>query len=58
MYAWLFRQLPGPLWLRVFSSFLLLAGVLALLLQVVFPWLSGVTHLTDSTIGSETGTGQ
>ncbi len=57
MYAWIFRHLPGPLWLRICSSVLLLVGALALLLQIVFPWLSGLTHLTDSTIGSGAGTG-
>lgn len=51
MYVWLFRQLPGPLWLRILLSALLLAGVLFVLVEVVFPWLADVTNLTDATVG-------
>ena len=51
MYVWLFRQLPGPLWLRIVLSVLLLAGVLFLLVEFLFPWLSEATHLTDVTVG-------
>ena len=51
MYVWLFRQLPGPLWLRILLSAMILAGVLLLLVEVVFPWLADVTNLTDATVG-------
>lgn len=51
MYLWLFRQLPGPLWLRILFSAVILAGVLLVLVDVVFPWLADITHLTDSTVG-------
>ncbi|WP_024367052.1 hypothetical protein [Arthrobacter sp. TB 26] len=51
MYAWLFRQLPGPLWLRILLSAAILAGVLLVLVDVVFPWLADLAHLTDSTVG-------
>ena len=51
MYAWLFRQLPGPLWLRILLSAAILAGVLFLLVDSVFPWLAEVTNLTDATVG-------
>lgn len=51
MYAWLFRHLPGPLWVRILLSAAILAGVLLILVQAVFPWLADVTHLTDSTVG-------
>ncbi len=52
MYAWIFRHLPGPLLLRILVSLALIAAVLVLLAQFVFPWLSAITHLTDSTIGN------
>jgi hypothetical protein len=29
----------------------ILAGVLLVLVDVVFPWLADITHLTDSTVG-------
>lgn len=51
MYAWLFRQLPGPLWLRILLSAAILAGVLLVLVDVVFPWLAELTNLTDATVG-------
>ena len=54
MYGWIFRHLPGPLWLRIVTSLVLLAGVLVLMVQFLFPWMSQFTQFTDSTIGSVT----
>lgn len=51
MYRWLFRQLPGPLWLRIFLSAIVLAGILMVLVEIVFPWIAEMTNLTDSTVG-------
>ncbi len=51
MYAWLFRQLPGPLWVRILLSTAILAGVLFMLVEFVFPWIADMTNLTDSTVG-------
>jgi hypothetical protein len=52
MYRWLFRHLPGPLWLRIAAALVLAAGALVLMVQFLFPWLAQFTQLTDSTIGS------
>lgn len=38
MYAWLWRQLPGPLAVRIVLAVALVCGVIALLFFVVFPW--------------------
>jgi hypothetical protein len=38
MYAWIWRHLPGPLTVRVLTAVVLLAGVIALLMFVIFPW--------------------
>ncbi|EMY33499.1 hypothetical protein D477_014558 [Arthrobacter crystallopoietes BAB-32] len=51
MYAWIFRNLPGPLWMRILLSLLLVAAAVLLLMEYVFPWLSQFNPLTDSTIG-------
>ena len=51
MYSWLFRHLPGPLWVRILISAAALAGAVFLLFDVVFPWLADVTNLTDVTVG-------
>lgn len=52
MYGWMFRHLPGPLWMRIVLTVLLLAAAVVLLVQFVFPWLEQFTPLTDSTIGA------
>jgi hypothetical protein len=38
MYGWIWRHLPGPLAVRVGLALALAAGVVALLMFVVFPW--------------------
>lgn len=53
MYGWIFRHLPGPLWMRVLASVLLVGLLVAVLFMYVFPWASQFSPLTDdSTIGS------
>ena len=56
MYALLFRLLPGPLWVRIILSVILLFAVLFLLVTVVFPWISEITNLTEATVGHKTFT--
>ncbi|MBP3035691.1 hypothetical protein J2M53_05390 [Arthrobacter sp. zg-ZUI100] len=54
MYAWIFRKLPGPFWVRSLLALVLIAGVVLLLMNYVFPWFSEysfLSPLTDSTIG-------
>lgn len=51
MYAWIFRSLPGPLWVRILIVLALLAAVVLLLMEVVFPWVDQFNPLNDSTIG-------
>lgn len=51
MYAWIFRHLPGPLWLRIATSVLLVAGALAVMFQYVFPWIAKLTTADTTTIG-------
>ncbi|WP_170067916.1 hypothetical protein [Lentzea guizhouensis] len=38
MYSWIWRHLPGPLFLRVIEAVVLVLAVVALLMFVVFPW--------------------
>lgn len=51
MYGWIFRSLPGPLWLRIIFSLILVVAFLAVLVTWVFPWLSQFNPFTASTIG-------
>ncbi|MCP2332949.1 MULTISPECIES: hypothetical protein [Actinoalloteichus] len=39
MYGWIWRHLPGPFAVRLVLALVLVAGVSALLLFVVFPWV-------------------
>ena len=58
MYAWIWRNLPGGLPGRLLGSLRLLAGVLALLWFVVFPWAEPLLPFGDVTVdGADTTTG-
>jgi hypothetical protein len=49
MYTWIWRHLPGNLPLRLLQTLILVAGVCALLLFVVFPWVEPhlpINHVT------------
>ncbi|GLY70907.1 hypothetical protein [Amycolatopsis taiwanensis] len=39
MYGWIWRHLPGPVGAKLALAIVLVLGVAALLLFVVFPWL-------------------
>ncbi|MGI5503805.1 hypothetical protein [Lentzea sp. CA-135723] len=38
MYSWIWRHLPGPTAVRVLEAVVLVVGIVALLMFVVFPW--------------------
>lgn len=40
MYAWIWRHLPGPTWFRAIEALVLIAAVVLILMQVVFPVVS------------------
>ncbi|WP_199173839.1 hypothetical protein [Brachybacterium sp. UMB0905] len=52
MYGWLFRHLPGPLWVRILLILLLLAGVIVLLFGWVFPAIAPHMPFNDGLVGS------
>lgn len=39
MYGWIWRHLPGPVGAKLTVAIVLVLGIVALLLFVVFPWL-------------------
>lgn len=51
MYAWLFKNLPGPFWLRLLQSVLLLAVVVLALMTYIFPWANQFSPWTESIVG-------
>lgn len=38
MYGWIWRHLPGPLFLRIIEAVVLVVAIVGLLMFVVFPW--------------------
>lgn len=50
MYAWIWRHLPGALWVRVLWVLVIFALVIFVLFQYVFPWAE--PHLPFSGNGS------
>lgn len=53
MYAWIFRHLPGPVWLRVVLVLLVLAAVIAVLFTWVFPLIAPFMPFNGSTVGDD-----
>lgn len=47
MYPWIFRHLPGPLFLRIIEAALLVALVVAALFLWVFPWAAETFSFLD-----------
>lgn len=47
MYAWLIRRIPGPWWVRALVVVAAVVAVFFLLMEVVFPWLSGLMPYAD-----------
>lgn len=51
MYGFIFRLLPGPLWIRVIQAILLIVFVVLVLMNYVFPLLAPYSPWQDSTVG-------
>lgn len=56
MYVWIWRHLPGPLAVRLLGVLVLLAGALALLFLVVFPWAEPRLPFNQVTVPHESST--
>ena len=50
MYGWVWRQLPGPLWMRLVTAFVLVAIVVVILFAWVFPWVEPRLPFVDVTV--------
>lgn len=50
MYGWIWRHLPGPVFLRVVEAIVLVAAVVALLMFVVFPWVEPMLPFNDVSV--------
>ena len=50
MYAWLWRHLPGPIYVRIVALVVLFALLVILLFGWVFPWVEPRLPFTDVTV--------
>ncbi|MCT1367039.1 MULTISPECIES: hypothetical protein [Kocuria] len=46
MYGWIFRHLPGPLWLRIVFAIVLIAAAVWVLMEYVFPVVAQYSPLS------------
>ncbi|MFI9380899.1 hypothetical protein [Kutzneria sp. NPDC052558] len=51
MYGWIWRHLPGPTAAKVAEAVVLVLGVVALLMLVVFPWVEPLLPFNQVTTG-------
>lgn len=52
MYAAIWRNLPGPVWVRILLAVVLVAAVLYSLATWVFPWVNTIVDNQEVTVGS------
>lgn len=50
MYAWIFRHLPGPTWLKVIEATVIIGAIAYSLLTWGFPWAQDYFGLSDTTV--------
>jgi hypothetical protein len=50
MYGALWRILPGPAWVRIVELLVLLAIVLFVLVEWIFPWFNTFVNVNDVTV--------
>jgi len=50
MYAWIWRALPGPVWVRALMSLALATALILVLFEWVYPWLAPLLPFQQQTI--------
>ncbi|MGP3978652.1 hypothetical protein ACTWQF_32530 [Streptomyces sp. 8N114] len=55
MYGWIWRHLPGNVYVRALISVVLVVGVVFLLFQYVFPWAEPMLPFNDVTVDGAAG---
>lgn len=50
MYAWFFHLLPGPTWFRWLIVLVLVAAVVLVLMEFVYPWIAEFGFFSDATL--------
>ncbi|WP_432108027.1 hypothetical protein [Streptomyces sp. AA1529] len=55
MYGWIWRHLPGNVYVRALISAVLVTGAVFLLFQYVFPWAEPLLPFNDVTVDGAAG---
>lgn len=55
MYGWIWRHLPGNVWVRAAVSVVLALAVVFVLFQYVFPWAEPLLPFGDVTVDNGGG---
>jgi hypothetical protein len=55
MYGWIWRKLPGAVGVKAVIAAVLILGVAALLLFVIFPWVDAHLPISQVTVGGSDG---
>jgi hypothetical protein len=50
MYAWIWRHLPGNVWVRIAICLVLVLAVVYALFQWIFPWAEPMLPFSDVTV--------
>ncbi len=50
MYAWIWRHLPGNVWVRIAISLVLVMAVVYALFNWIFPWVEPMLPFGDVTV--------
>lgn len=51
MYSWIWRNLPGPVWMRLILSLVIIGAVVLALFEWVYPWLAPILPFQQQTVG-------
>jgi hypothetical protein len=55
MYGWIWRTLPGNVWVKLVVSLLLVLAIVYALFTWVFPWAEPLLPFSDVTVDQENG---
>ncbi len=50
MYAWIFRHLPGPIWLKAIEALVLVAAAVWALFTWGYPWVQDYLNLGSASV--------
>ncbi|WP_156160719.1 hypothetical protein [Demequina soli] len=50
IFPFVWRLMPGPVWLRVLLLLMLIAAIVAVLFQWVFPWVTTTFNIQDQSV--------